>query len=205
MFRKKNNFESNGIEYIVAGLGNPGKEYEFTRHNVGFMAVDWIAEKCNTKIKKLKFKALCEKTSINNKSVLLMKPSTFMNLSGESVVEAMNFFKVPPQKVILIFDDINLSPGILRVRKKGSAGGHNGLKNIIYLSGSDDFPRIKIGIGGKPNPNWNLADWVLSRFTKDELSKIYNSSEKSFQAIQLILDGQIESAMNKFNCKSEET
>lgn len=188
-----------GIDYIVVGLGNPGSQYDLTRHNAGFMAIDSIAEKCNVKLKKIKFKSLCAVTKIKDKSVLLMKPSTFMNLSGEAVVEAMKFYKVDVQNVIVIFDDINLEPGRLRIRRKGSAGGHNGIKNIIYLSGEDTFPRIKIGVGEKPNSQWDLADWVLSKFSNQELDCIYKSIDKSFEALKLIIDGELELAMSKFN------
>ena len=141
---------------MIVGLGNPGKQYENTRHNAGFLAVDTIAQKHHTDIKRIKFKGLVGECSLGGKKALLLKPSTFMNLSGQSVREAMQFYKLPPEKVLVIFDDINLEPGKLRIRRrKGSDGGHNGMKNIIYLAGSDQFPRIKLGVGKKPHPDYN--------------------------------------------------
>ena len=173
LFSKKNSTENTGsIEYIIVGLGNPGSQYENTRHNAGFITLDTIAKKNDIKVDRLKFKSLCGTGKIGGKRVLLMKPSTFMNLSGQAVTEAMAFYKIPPEHTIVIFDDISLEPGKLRIRRKGSDGGHNGIKNIIYLSGSDKFPRIKVGVGAKPNPHWELADWVLSRFTESEMKPL---------------------------------
>ena len=163
---------SEPISHIIVGLGNPGTKYENTRHNAGFMAVDTLAEKYNSPIKKIKFKSLISNTMINGKNCLLMKPSTFMNNSGQAVVEAMNFYKIPIENILVIYDDISLEPSKIRIRRKGSDGGHNGIKSIIYLTGSDAFPRIKIGVGKKPHMNYNLADWVLSDFTKDEIPLI---------------------------------
>lgn len=187
------------VEYIIVGLGNPGKEYEKTRHNAGFIAIDTIAEKYGASVKKIKFKGLCGEAMIGNKKVLLLKPSTFMNLSGQSVTEAMRFYKVPPEKVIVIFDDISLEPGKLRIRRKGSDGGHNGIKNIIYLSGSDAFPRIKIGVGAKPNPKYPLADWVLSKFTNDEFKELTSACEKAADACSYMVAADIDKAMNLYN------
>lgn len=190
---------SGPIEYIIVGLGNPGKEYENTRHNVGFMAVDMLAEKYGCRIDKLKFKSLCCDTVINSKRVLIMKPSTYMNLSGQAVTEAMQFYKIPIENVLVISDDISLDVGKLRCRRKGSDGGHNGLKNIIYLTGQNTFPRIKLGVGKKPNPEYNLADWVLSRFTDKELSELKNSLSAAVDAAELILQGKMDEAMNRHN------
>lgn len=187
------------VEYIIVGLGNPGSEYEFTRHNAGFLTVDKLCEKYNFKVNKLKFKSLCGDTIISGKRCLVIKPSTYMNKSGESVVEAMNFHKIPIERVLIIFDDISLEPSQLRIKRKGSDGGHNGIKNIIYLSGKDTFPRIKIGVGKKPHPQFDLADWVLSSFKKDEFKLMTEAFDKAVQAIEMIVGGNIDKAMNDFN------
>ncbi len=187
------------IEYLLVGLGNPGKEYEGTRHNTGFMAIDKIADDAGVKLDRLKFKGLCTSATLGGKKVLLLKPSTFMNLSGQSVTEAMRFYKLPPEKVIVFFDDISLPCGHLRIRRKGSDGGHNGMKNILYLSGSDQFPRIKIGIGKKPNPQWDLADWVLSHFSTDEMKLMDESTKNAAAAAALMVNGKIDEAMNRYN------
>lgn len=187
------------IEYLLVGLGNPGKEYEGTRHNTGFMAIDKIAGDAGVKLDRLKFKGLCASTTFGGKKVLLLKPSTFMNLSGQSVTEAMHFYKLPPEKVIVFFDDISLPCGHLRIRRKGSDGGHNGMKNILYLSGSDQFPRIKIGVGKKPNPQWDLADWVLSHFSTDEMKLMDESTKNAAAAAALMVNDKIDEAMNRYN------
>ncbi|MDO4730772.1 MAG: aminoacyl-tRNA hydrolase [Clostridia bacterium] len=186
------------IEYIVVGLGNPGLKYENTRHNVGFMAIDNISNHCNANLKKLKFKALIDDCTLFGKRVLLMKPQTFMNNSGESLKEAMSFYKIPPEKTIIIFDDISLDVGKLRIKRKGSHGGHNGIKSIINLTNSDKFPRVKIGVGNKPL-NWDLANWVLSKFPDDDLDKVKDSLANSYQSLEFILNENIDTAMNKFN------
>ena len=160
------------VEYIIVGLGNPGIQYQDTRHNAGFMAIDTIAEKYGADVKRIKFKSLCGECTMGGKKCLLMKPSTYMNNSGEAVVEAMNFYKLGIENLIVIYDDISLEPSKLRIRRKGSDGGHNGIKSIIYLTGEDTFPRIKIGVGKKPHPQYNLADWVLSNFKSDEIPLI---------------------------------
>lgn len=187
------------IEYIIAGLGNPGTQYEDTRHNCGFMAAETIAEDHNTEIKRLKFKSLTCEVQLGEKRCLLMKPSTFMNNSGEAVEEAARFYKIPPEKILIIYDDINLDVGKLRIRSKGSDGGHNGMKSIILHLNSDNFPRIRIGVGKKPHPDYDLADWVLSRFTKDEGKLLETSFKNAAQAAELIVNGKINEAMNKFN------
>ncbi len=186
-------------EFIVVGLGNPGTKYENTRHNAGFMTIDTIAEKYNADVKKIKFKSLCGTVEISGKCCLLMKPSTFMNNSGEAVVEAMNFYKIPIENVIVIYDDISLQPSKLRIRRKGSDGGHNGIKSIIYLTGEDSFPRVKVGVGKKPHPDYNLADWVLSSFKKDEIPLIKEACENACNCIEFMVDGKIDKAMNKYN------
>ena len=187
------------VEYLIVGLGNPGGKYDGTRHNTGFMAVDRIAEKAGVKIDRLKFKGLCARAQVGGKSALLLKPSTFMNLSGQSVQEAMGFYKLPPERVFILFDDISLPVGRMRIRMKGSDGGHNGMKNIIYLSGKDTFPRIKIGIGAKPNPGWDLADWVLSRFTAQEAKSLSEVFDRAAEAVELMANGKGAEAMNRFN------
>ncbi len=198
MFGKKK-FSNNSIEFIIAGLGNPDRKYENTRHNSGFIMLDYIADKLSVKINRVKFKSTVGEARINNHRVLLMKPSTYMNNSGQAIVEAMNFYKIPPENVVVLLDDINLDVGKMRIRSKGSDGGQNGMKNIIYLSGSDKFPRIKIGIGKKPNPEYDLAAWVLSKFTKDELKKLEKVAENCYDAVGLILDRNIQEAMNRYN------
>lgn len=197
MFFKKKEPLS-GVEYIVVGLGNPDRKYESTRHNAGFITVDMLADKIGIRLDRIKYKSLCNTGVIADKKVLLMKPSTYMNNSGQAVVEAMNFFKVPPEKVIVIFDDISLDVGKMRIRRKGSDGGHNGIKNIIYLSGSDMFPRIKIGVGHKPE-KWDLADWVLSNFTDSERKLLDETADKACHAVEYILSGSMDKAMNLYN------
>lgn len=195
---KKTEKVSGPPEYIIVGLGNPGKDYEITRHNTGFMALDLISDKIGVHIDRLKFKALTACSEIGGHMVLLMKPQTFMNLSGEAVFSAMDFYKIPLEKVIVIFDDTTLDVGKMRIRKKGSAGGHNGIKSIISCCGGDNFPRIKIGIGKKPD-GWDLADWVLGKYSDEDLKTLSTMYENSFEAAKLIMDGKAEDAMGKFN------
>ena len=187
------------VEYIIVGLGNPGTEYENTRHNIGFMTIDTLCEKYKLNCKKLKFKSLTCDAMISGKRCLIMKPSTYMNKSGEAVIDAMSFYKIPPERTIIVFDDISLEPGKMRIRRKGSDGGHNGIKNIIYLSGSDMFPRIKMGVGAKPNPEYNLADWVLGHFKKEDGEKLEKCFDNAVSALELMVDGKIDQAMNKYN------
>ncbi|MBC8585774.1 aminoacyl-tRNA hydrolase [Youxingia wuxianensis] len=205
MFSKlKNRFSgaaaSGPVEFLVVGLGNPGKEYESTRHNIGFHALDFLAENCGTDLKKLKFKSLCGDAMIEGKRVLLMKPSTFMNNSGQAVQEAMSFYKIPIERVLVIFDDVSLDVGRLRIRRQGSDGGHNGIKSIIYLTGKDTFPRIKIGVGQKPDPRYDLAAWVLGKFSKEDAAVLNKELENVACAARLIIQGKIDMAMNKYNC-----
>lgn len=187
------------VEYIIVGLGNPGIQYQDTRHNAGFMAIDTIAEKYGADVKRIKFKSLCGECTMGGKKCLLMKPSTYMNNSGEAVVEAMNFYKLGIENLIVIYDDISLEPSKLRIRRKGSDGGHNGIKSIIYLTGEDTFPRIKIGVGKKPHPQYNLADWVLSNFKSDEIPLIREACQHAAEAAELMVSGKINEAMNKYN------
>jgi PTH1 family peptidyl-tRNA hydrolase len=187
------------VEFIIAGLGNPGAQYENTRHNAGFMTVDTLAAKHGFEIKRLKFKSLTADVNIAGKRCLVMKPSTFMNNSGEAVAEAMNFYKIPIENVIICYDDISLEPGRIRVRRKGSDGGHNGIKSIIYLTGSEDFPRIKVGVGQKPSKDTNLADWVLGNFPSEDIPKLHEAADNACNAAELILGGSIDKAMNLYN------
>ena len=186
--------------YIIVGLGNPSKQYEGTRHNAGFMTLDVLADRYNIDISEKKHKALCGKGVIEGNKVVLLKPQTFMNLSGESVRAAADFYKVAPEEIIVIYDDISLEPGQLRVRKKGSAGGHNGMKNIIAHLGTQDFPRIRVGVGEKP-AGMDLADYVLGRFSKGERELLEEAFKEGAQAAVAILCDGIESAMNQFNGK----
>ena len=181
--------------WLIVGLGNPGKEYERSRHNCGFRALDILAGKLNAKVDKLKFQGLYTQTTYNGIKLYLLKPQTYMNLSGKSVVQLSAFFKIPPQRIIVLFDDISLAPGRLRVRAEGSAGGHNGIKSIIQELGSQDFPRVKIGVGAKPNPDYDLADWVLGSFSAlDE-----KAMENAGQAALAIIDKGVPEAANRFN------
>lgn len=185
--------------YLVAGLGNPGKQYDMTRHNIGFHTIDYIADELGVKIKKLKYKAIYGECDINGEKVILVKPQTYMNLSGESISEFVKFFKIPTENVIIISDDIALETGRIRIRKKGSAGGHNGLKNIIYMLNSENFNRIRIGVGAPTHPDYDLKDFVLGRFTKDEIPVLEESIIKSYKAVVEIIKRGADSAMNKFN------
>lgn len=186
-------------EYLIVGLGNPGVQYENTRHNAGFMTVDTLAKRHNFDIKRLRFKSLTGDAVIAGKRCIIMKPSTFMNSSGEAVTAAMNFYKIPIERVIVCFDDISLSPGAIRIRRKGSDGGHNGIKSIIYLTGSQDFPRVKVGVGQKPSKDYDLAAWVLGSFSSEDIEKLHTSTEAACDAVEMILSGDIDGAMNKFN------
>lgn len=187
------------VEYLIVGLGNPGQQYERTRHNAGFMVMDALAQRLGADIKKLKYKALYADTVISGKRCIVMKPQTFMNNSGQSVQEAMAYFNIPTENVIIVYDDISLEPGKLRIRRKGSDGGHNGIKSIIYLTGEDTFPRIKMGVGKKPHPKFDLADWVLSRFNDEDKKSLDEAAQKACDSIELIVAGKIDEAMNKFN------
>ncbi|MDD2954721.1 MAG: aminoacyl-tRNA hydrolase [Oscillospiraceae bacterium] len=199
LFAAKNPQPSGPVEFIVAGLGNPGKEYESTRHNAGFLAVDRIAAALGIRVDRLKFKSLCGEAVIEGRRVLFLKPATFMNLSGQAVTEAMSFYKIPAERVLILYDDISLDPGRLRIRRRGSDGGHNGMKNIIYLAGEDSFPRVKIGVGAKPHPDYNLADWVTSRFSDGERKALDGALEHTIDIVKLVVGGKIDEAMNRYN------
>lgn len=198
IFGKKKEY-GGSFDYMIVGLGNPGKQYETTRHNAGFICLDLLSEKHGIKVNKLKFKALTGDGRINGVRCLLLKPQTYMNLSGEAVKEAADFYKIPPEKIIVICDDISLEPGKIRIRRKGSAGGQNGLKNIILHLKGDNFPRIKVGIGAKPNPEYDLADWVLSHFSKDEAKLIKEAAEKVIGATEYMVKDNIDKAMSDYN------
>ncbi|MBP1758696.1 MAG: aminoacyl-tRNA hydrolase [Firmicutes bacterium] len=197
MFLKR---ESSGsVQWLIVGLGNPGSKYEKTRHNVGFLTVDELADRKNLPIQKLRFRALTNTAQMGDHKVLLMKPTTYMNLSGQSVGEAARFYKIPPDRIIVISDDVDLPVGRLRVRRRGSAGGHNGLKSLIQHLGSEDFPRIKIGVGGKPHPDYDMADWVLGRFTDGDQKRINQAVEAAADAVTLYLSQGPEEAMSRYN------
>lgn len=187
--------------YLIVGLGNPGDNYKMTRHNIGFEVIDYIADQYNVKVNKLKFKSLYGECNINGEKVYLIKPQTYMNLSGESVVEFVSFFKIPPENIIVIQDDIALDAGRMRIRAKGSDGGHNGIKNIIYLLKTDSFVRIKIGVGSPKHKDYDLADFVLGRFTKEEIPVLEDVIIKTKKAAELIVSGKLDMAMNKYNGK----
>lgn len=189
--------------FIIVGLGNPGREYEQTRHNIGFIAINAVAENHGVKIDHLKFNALTATCMIGTEKVLLMKPQTYMNLSGEAVGEAARFYKVPPENILVISDDVNLAPGTLRIRRKGSAGGHNGLKSIISHLGSDGFPRIKIGVGDKVHPDEDLADHVLGKFAREDIDLMNETIKKAAVAADLIVQGETAEAMNLYNTKNK--
>lgn len=191
-------FNKSKPEFLVVGLGNPGDKYKNTRHNAGFMAVDHIIKEKGVSAKKIRHHAEVFETSFADNRVLLVKPQTFMNLSGDAVEEIASYHKIPIENVIVIADDISLPLGKLRIRKKGSAGGHNGLKDVILKTGCETFPRVKIGIGAKP-PKWDLAKWVLSEFSAAEREKIDVAIKNVSLALELMIGGDIEGAMNKFN------
>ena len=185
--------------WLIVGLGNPGREYEKTRHNCGFRAVDILADQLGAKIDKLKFQGLYAQVNYQGRKLFLLKPQTYMNLSGRSVLQLSAYFNIPPQQIIVLFDDISLEPGRLRIRANGSAGGHNGIKSIIQEVGSQEFPRIKIGVGAKPNPNYDLADWVLSTFSANEEKALAVSLDNAAKAALAIIDHGVPEAANRFN------
>lgn len=197
MFFKK---EAGEVEWLVAGLGNPGKKYEGTRHNVGFEALDTLAAGWGIEVRKAKFDGLYGLGRAGGHKVLLLKPQTFMNLSGQSIQKAAAFYKVPVQRVLVLFDDVSLAPGVLRIRLSGSAGGHNGLKSIISCMGQE-FPRVKIGVGERPTPQYDLADWVLGHFTQQEKKEIQARYEDIAPAALLLMEGKTAEAMGRFNGK----
>lgn len=191
--------DTSPVTYIVAGLGNIGKQYEKTRHNAGFLAIDYIAEKCGVRIDRVKFHSTVAEASLGGERVLLMKPTTLMNNSGVAIGEAASFYKIPPERVIVLHDEISFDAGVIRIRRKGSAGGHNGLKSIIAHLPGEDFPRIKIGVGKKPSPEYDLADWVLSKLPEPDQKAIAERFADINAAVEDIIRGNIDAAMNKYS------
>ena len=194
-------FGKSSENWLIVGLGNPGREYEKTRHNAGFRAIDVLADSLGCKIDKLKYQGLYCQTTYKGKKLFLLKPQTYMNLSGKSVLQLSSYFQIPPARIIVMFDDISLEPGRLRVRADGSAGGHNGIKSIIQEVGSQSFPRVKIGVGAKPNPNFDLADWVLSTFSASEEKALTHALEWAGEAALAIIDHGVPEAANRYNGK----
>ena len=187
------------LTWIVAGLGSPGLEYENTRHNAGFLTMDELAKQCGVKLDQMKFKSDCGEAMLGEVRCLLMKPTTYMNLSGDAIAAAANFYKIPPEQVLVIYDDISLPPGKLRLRRKGSAGGHNGIKSIIAQLGTEEFPRIRVGVGAKPNPQYDLADWVLSKFSEEDMTALQPALEHAADAAKKIVSGDMNGAMNLYS------
>ena len=192
-------FAKSNESWLIVGLGNPGKEYERTRHNAGYRAIDILADKLGCRIDKGKFQGLYGQTVYGGKKLFLLKPLTYMNLSGRSVLQLSAYFNIPPQRIIVLFDDISLPPGRLRIRGDGSAGGHNGIKSIISEVGSQDFPRVKIGVGSKPNPEFDLADWVLSTFSAKEEKDLAYALNNAADAALSVIDHGVPETANRFN------
>lgn len=195
LFNKK----SGGVDWLLVCLGNPGDQYENTRHNVGFMVADELGERHNVPIQRLKFRALTNSITVGDEKVLLMKPVTYMNLSGEAVHEAAAFYKIPPERVLVISDEVSLAPGKIRVRRSGSAGGHNGLKNIIAHLGTDQFPRIRLGVGQKPHPDYDMADWVLGKFQVEDKKAVEEAVKRAADAAECLIREGVDKAMNRYN------
>ena len=187
------------IDFLIVGLGNPGKEYALTRHNAGCIALEELSRKLGVTPDRLKFKGQCGEATIGDRRVLLLFPLTFMNNSGEAVAEAMRFYKLTPEQLVVISDDVSLNVGVIRIRRKGSDGGQKGLRSIIQHLGTQDFARIKIGVGQKPHPDYDMADWVLSRFTEAEKPLLKTAAENAAEAACLIAQGDIDGAMNRYS------
>ena len=198
---KEKNEPQSPITHLIVGLGNPGKQYHHTRHNAGFLMMDYLSQRCGVNVDRVKFKALVGEATIGGKRVLLMKPQTFMNASGEAVQEAASFYKIPIQNVLVFSDDTSLDVGRVRVRRKGSDGGQRGLRSIIRIMDTEDFPRIRFGVGAKPHPDYDLADWVLSEFNKAEQEQLFASFEKAYDGMLRVLDGDVDGAMQVCNGK----
>ena len=194
-------FKKSSFDWLLVGLGNPGSNYARTRHNVGFRVLELLAGEEHVRINRSKFQGLTAEITVDGRKVLLLQPQTFMNLSGQSVQQAARYYHIPPERVIVIFDDISLPVGKLRVRPQGSAGGHNGIKSIILNLGSDQFPRVKVGVGAKPHPDYDLADWVLSNFTAQEEKALAPALEYAAQAARTIIETGTYEAMNRYNGK----
>ena len=199
--RKRQKDFGSSYDAVIIGLGNPGREYETTRHNAGFMVIDKLCEEYGFEVKKSKFKSLMGEFRVGDNRVLVLKPQTYMNNSGQAVVEALSFYKLDPSQALIIFDDISLPPGKIRLRRNGSDGGHNGMKNIISLSGSNAFPRLKVGVGAKPHPDYDLKDWVLGSFHGEDATLMKTSIKNSADAAICFIREGIDSAMNKFSNK----
>ena len=191
------------ITHLIVGLGNPGEKYANTRHNAGFRMLEYLSERCGIRVDSIKFKALVGDGQVGDKRVLLMKPQTYMNLSGEAVAEAARFYKIPPENIIVFSDDVSLDVGAVRMRKKGSDGGQKGLRSITTLLGTQDFPRIKIGVGAKPHPDYDMADWVLSEFTKDEKVAVASCFPRAYEGVVKYLAGDPDAAVQACNSKVE--
>ena len=189
------------ITYVIAGLGNPGKEYAGTRHNAGFRFIDHVATDLGVRVDRSKFNGLYADVEIGGVRVLLVTPMTMMNLSGTCLREFLSFYKIPPENLIVVYDDVNLDPGELRIRLKGSDGGQRGLRSIIRIMNTDDFPRVRFGVGAKPHPDYDLADWVLSEFNKDEQKALFTAFEKAYDGALKVLEGDIDGAMQLCNGK----
>ena len=196
---KKETTSTEPISWLIVGLGNPGDKYKLTRHNAGFLTLDFVAEKCGVRVDRAKFHALCAEATVASHRVLLMKPQTLMNASGLAVQEAATFYKIPAERILVISDDISQAPGKMRLRRKGSAGGQKGLNDIIECMGSQEIPRLRMGVGEKPHPDFNLADWVLSTFPKAELELLCGTFESAWNGICKVLDGDFEGAMQICN------
>ena len=194
-------FKTSGCDWMIVGLGNPGKDYEKTRHNVGFCATDLLAGLLKTKIDRLKFKALTRMVNYNDMKVLLVQPQTYMNLSGAAVSALATYYKVAPERILVIFDDISLPVGRIRIRRDGSAGGHNGIKSMIQSLGTDKVPRVKVGVGAKPHPDYDLADWVLSKFSAQEEKDLGPALENAAKAALMVMDQGIDKAASAYNGK----
>ncbi len=196
---KKEDTASGAVSFIIAGLGNPGAEYERTRHNAGFLAIDYIAEHCGVKINRAKFHALTAEATLGGVRVLLLKPQTFMNNSGVAIAEAAAFYKIAPESVLVLHDEISFDTGVIRIRRKGSAGGHNGLKSIIEHLPGESFPRVKIGVGKKPHPDYDLVAWVLGKFPEEDMARLSEMYSPILSAAELIVTGKIDEAMCKYS------
>ena len=191
--------EQGGVEWIICCLGNPGREYDNTRHNVGFLTADALEKRTGVPIRRIRFKALTAVVTLGGRKTLLMKPNTFMNLSGTALAEAAAFYKVPPERCLVVADDVTLDLGRLRLRRSGSAGGHNGLKSIINMLGTPDFPRLKIGVGQKPHPDYDLAAWVLGKFSSQDQRVIAQAAQSAAEAVECVISSGMDQAMNRYN------